>query len=49
MQNETGRWKDRWKMRDLLLDERCSREVLDYITTTDEGGGGGGCLLWMLR
>jgi len=34
---ETGRWKDRWKIRDLLADERCSRAVLDFLTSTDVG------------
>ena len=26
---EIGRWKDRWKIWDLLADERCGRAVLD--------------------
>ena len=34
---ETGRWKDRWKIRDLLADERCGRAVLDFLSTTDVG------------
>jgi hypothetical protein len=34
---ETGRWKTRWKVRDILADERCSRAVLDYLATTDVG------------
>jgi hypothetical protein len=34
---ETGRWKDRWKIRDLLADGRCSRAVLDFLTSTDVG------------
>jgi len=33
----TGRWKDRWKIRDLLADERCSRAVLDFLSSTDVG------------
>jgi len=37
VQKETGRWKDRWKIRDLLADERCSRAVLDFLTSTDVG------------
>jgi len=32
-----GRWKDRWKVRDLLADGRCSRAVLDFLATTDLG------------
>jgi len=34
---ETGRWKDRWKVRDLLADGRCSRAVRDFLATTDVG------------
>jgi hypothetical protein len=34
---ETRRWKCRWKVRDLLADERCSRVVLDPLSTTDVG------------
>jgi len=26
-----------WKVRDLLADERCSRAVLDFLSTTDVG------------
>ena len=40
MRRETGRWKDRWKIRDLLADtadERCSQAVLDFLTATDVG------------
>ena len=37
MKKETGRWKDRWKVRDLLADERCVRPVLDFLATTDVG------------
>jgi len=34
-----SRWRDRWKIRDLLADERCSRTstVLDLLTSTDVG------------
>jgi len=32
-----GRWKDRWKVRDLLADGRCSRAVLDFLSSTDMG------------
>jgi len=34
---EIGRWKDRWKVRDLLADGRCSRAVLDFLSSTDVG------------
>jgi len=34
---EIGRWKDRWKVRDLLADVRCSRAVLDFLAATDVG------------
>jgi len=37
VKNETGRWKDRWKVRDLLADGRCSQAVLDFLSTTDVG------------
>jgi len=33
----TGRWKDRWKARDLLADVECSRAVLDFLSSTDVG------------
>ena len=33
----TGRWKDRWKARDLLADAECSRAVLDFLSSTDVG------------
>jgi hypothetical protein len=29
--------KSRWKVRNLLADERCSRAVLDFLATTDVG------------
>jgi len=35
VQKKTGRWKSRWKIRDLLADERCSRAVLDSLASTD--------------
>jgi len=35
VKKETGRWKDRWKERDLLAEWRCSRGVLDFLATTD--------------
>ena len=37
MKKETGKWKDRWRVRDLLADRRCSRAVLDFLSTTDVG------------
>jgi len=37
MQKEAGRWKSRWKIRDLLADERCSQAVLDLLSATDVG------------
>ena len=37
VRKETGRWKDRWKIRDLLVDERCSLAVLDFLSSTDVG------------
>jgi len=37
MKKETGRWKDWWKIRDLLADGRCSWVVLDFLTSTDVG------------
>ena len=37
VRKETRRWKSRWKIRDLLADERCSRAVLDFLTSTDVG------------
>jgi len=36
---ETGRWKSRWRIRVLMADERCSRAVLDFLTSTKVGGG----------
>ena len=37
VQKDTGRWKSRWKVRDFLADERCSRAVLDFSSTTGVG------------
>jgi len=37
VRKETGRWKDRWKVRDHLADGRCSRAVLDFLSSTDVG------------
>jgi len=37
VKKETGRWKDRWKVKDLLADGRCSWAVLDFLAATDVG------------
>jgi len=37
VKKETGRWKDQWKVRDLLADGRCSRAVLDFLSSTEVG------------
>jgi len=37
VKKETGRWKGRWKVRDLLADGRCSPAVLDFLSSTDVG------------
>jgi len=37
VKKETGKWKDWWKVRDLLADGRCSQAVLDFLVTTDVG------------
>ena len=37
VKKEIGRWKDRWKVRNLLADGRCSRAVLDFLSSTDVG------------
>jgi hypothetical protein len=37
MRRETGRGKDRFKIRDLSADERCSQTILDFLPTTDVG------------
>ena len=37
VKKETGRWKDRWKVRALLADGRCSRAVLYFLSATDVG------------
>jgi len=34
---ETGTWKSRWKIRDLLADERFSQAVLDFLNATNAG------------
>jgi len=37
VRKETGRWKSRWRIRDLLGDRRCSQAVLDFLASTDVG------------
>ena len=34
---ERGRGRSRFPIRDLLADDRCSRAVLDFLSTTDVG------------
>jgi len=34
VKKETGRWKSRWKIRDLFADPRCSQAILDFLATT---------------
>jgi len=37
VRKEAGRGKNRFKIRDLLADERCSQAVLDPLSATDVG------------
>jgi hypothetical protein len=37
IRKETGRWKSRWKVRDRLADDRCTRAVLGLLSTTYVG------------
>jgi len=37
VRKETGRWKSRWRIRDLFADRRCSQAVLEFLTMTDVG------------
>jgi hypothetical protein len=37
VREETGRGKDRFKIRDLVANTRCSRAVLDFLSNTDVG------------
>jgi hypothetical protein len=37
VKKETGRWKSRWKIRDLLADRRCVQAVLAFHSSTDVG------------
>jgi len=34
---ESGKWKSRWKIRDLLADGKCGQAVLDFLCSTDVG------------
>ena len=49
VKKETGRWKDRWKVRVLLADGRCSRAVLDFLSATDVGRRAPAALLQPIR
>jgi hypothetical protein len=37
VRKESGREKDRFKIRDLFADTRCSQPVLDFLAATDLG------------
>jgi len=37
VRKETGKWKSRWKIRELLADGRCGQAVLDFLTSTEVG------------
>ena len=37
VKRETGTWKDGWKIRDLLVDERCSWAVLGFLSSMEVG------------
>jgi len=37
VQKETGRWKSRWTIRDLLAGGRWRQAVLDFLSSTDVG------------
>ena len=37
IKKETGRWKSRWKIRDLFADPRCSQAILDFLAATQVG------------
>jgi len=37
IKKETGRWKSRWKIRDLFADPRCSQAILDFLASTQVG------------
>jgi len=57
VQKETGRWKSRWKVRDLVTDRRFVQTVLDFLSSVDvvrlvppleEGGTGSEVSEWEL-
>jgi hypothetical protein len=35
VRRKTGRGKNRFKIRDLFADERCTRAILDFLRTTE--------------
>ena len=37
MTKQTGRGKNRFKIRDLFADERCSQAILGFLSATDVG------------
>jgi len=37
VKKETGRWKSRWRIRDLLADRRCSRAMLGFLASAGVG------------
>jgi len=37
VRKETGRGKDRFTIRDLFADERCTSAILDFLRTTKVG------------
>ena len=37
VKKETGKWNSRWKIQDLLADQRCSQAVLDFLSSMDVG------------
>jgi len=37
VKKETGRWKSRWKIRDLFADPRCSQAILDFLASMQVG------------
>ena len=38
VKKETGRWKSRWKIRDLFADPRCSQAILGFLASTQVVG-----------
>jgi hypothetical protein len=37
VRRESGRGKNRFTIRDLFVDERCTRRILDFLRTTEVG------------